>query len=738
MTPLRPRTLLIRYGMAVLAVLLVLLLKLAIPALARTDFPFTLFLAAILFGSWFGGIGPGLAATVLAALVADYYFLPPIGSVFVGADHEQLRLLQFVIEGCFISLLSGMRHHYLHLLHRKIEELRVTLNSIGHAVVTTDARGAVDYLNPAAEILTGWQPDEAAGRPLAEVLSLIEEGTGRTIEPPVAEAVQTGRPAWLSAPTLLVNRKGGDRPVDGNASPIRGPGGNVLGAVLVLRDTTDRRRAEARIRAAHRRTAAILESITDAFWTVNRAWRFTYVNARAREYLRLPEGDLRGKVLWEVVPQLAGTVFEEQLRTAQGDRIVTQFEALFPPTGGWMDVRAYPSDLGLSVYFQDITPRKLVEEELRRLLEQLETERAKLRAVLVNLPAAVLLAEAPSGRVVLTNPFGRRLFGPSSNGDAAKSGEWVAFHPDGRRVTAPEAPLARALGGTTVSGEEFQTQLGDGRTAWLRASAAPIRRQDGRVSGAVAVFDDVSREKQAEELLRTRLLTRLATIQEDERRRIARELHDETGQLLTALILGLKALRDRVAELGTQVDGLCHGFTPLQELAEQVGRATHRVAWELRPTALDDLGLARALRGGVEQWAERAGVAADFHCDLGPDRLPPEVETHLYRIVMEGLTNVGKHAGAGRVSVILERRRDHLLVIVEDNGRGFDPEAIRQAASGQHKLGLFGMQERALLVRGTFQIESAPGQGTTVFVRVPLPGEEKGNNGEDNSRAAGG
>jgi PAS domain S-box-containing protein len=735
MKPLRPRTELIRYGMAVLAVLLVLGLKLAVPALARTDFPFTLFLAAILFGSWYGGIGPGLVATVLAALLADYYFLPPIGSVFVGGEHEQLRLLQFVIEGFFISVLSGMRHHYLHLLHRRVEELRVTLNSIGHAVVTTDAHGAVDYLNPAAEALTGWQPAEAAGRPLGEVLNLTDEGTGRTVEPPVAEAVRTGQPAWLTKPTLLVNRKGGDRPVDGNAAPLCGPGGDVLGAVLVLRDITDSRRAEARLRAAHRRTATILESITDAFWTVNRAWRFTYLNARAREYFRLPTGDLRGQVLWDVVPELGGTVFEEQLRTALGDRTVTQFEALFPPTGGWMDVRAYPSDLGLSVYFQDITPRKLVEEELRRLLDQLEAERAKLRAVLVNLPAAVLLAEAPSGRVVLANPLGRRLFGPSANGATQESGEWVAFHPDGRRVAAPEAPLARALDGTTVSGEEFQTQLGDGRTAWLRASAAPIRRQDGRVSGAVAVFDDVSREKQAEELLRTRLLTRLATIQEDERRRIARELHDETGQLLTALILGLKALRDRVADSVAQADSLCHAFMPLQELAEQVGQATHRVAWELRPTALDDLGLARTLRGGVEQWAERAGVSADFHCDLGPARLPSDVETHLYRIVMEALTNVGKHAGAGRVSVILERRRDHLLTIVEDNGHGFDLEAVRRAASAEHKLGLFGMQERAALVGGTFQIESNPGQGTTVFVRVPLS-SDKGENGEDDSRAA--
>src|SRR4029077_15011931 len=105
-----------------------------------------------------------------------------------------------------------MRHHYLPLLHRRVEELRVTLNSIGHAVVTTDARGAVDYLNPAAEALTGWPPAEAAGRPVGAVLNLTDEGRGGTLEPPGAEAVRTGQPTWLTKSTLLVNRRGGDRP----------------------------------------------------------------------------------------------------------------------------------------------------------------------------------------------------------------------------------------------------------------------------------------------------------------------------------------------------------------------------------------------------------------------------------------------------------------------------------------------------------------------------------------------
>src|SRR5205823_191445 len=122
--------------------------------------------------------------------------------------------------------------------------------------------------------------------------------------------------------------KGGDRPVDGNAAPLRGPGGEIRGAVLVLRDITPRRESEARLREAHRNTAAILESVTDAFCAFNRAWRFTYVNAHAADYFARPPAELLGQVIWDAMPYLRGTIFEEQLRTALGDRTAAKFEAL--------------------------------------------------------------------------------------------------------------------------------------------------------------------------------------------------------------------------------------------------------------------------------------------------------------------------------------------------------------------------------------------------------------------------
>ena len=162
-------------------------------------------------------------------------------------------------------------------------------------------------------------------------------------------------------------------------------------------------------------------------------------------------------------------------------------------------------------------------------------------------------------------------------------------------------------------------------------------------------------------------------------------------------------------------------FVKLQEAIHQLGSETHRIALELRPTALDDLGLHSALLNYVEEWSERSRVEVDFQtAGLELRRLDPELETALYRIVQEALTNVVRHAHARHVGVVLECRQDLLVVIVEDDGEGFDVESVLASASLARKMGLMGMRERVALVGGTMEIESGAGQGTTLLVRVPL------------------
>ena len=200
-------------------------------------------------------------------------------------------------------------------------------------------------------------------------------------------------------------------------------------------------------------------------------------------------------------------------------------------------------------------------------------------------------------------------------------------------------------------------------------------------------------------------LRRVVEAQELERKRLARELHDETGQALTSILLGLRSLDEGPAT------------AQVRELVVSTLQDVRRLAVELRPKALDDFGLVPALERLLETFAEQSGMAAELEARIGSERLPPEVETALYRIVQEALTNVVKHAGARHVSVTLTLKAGSVVAVVEDDGEGFAPGDVAVTSDGG--LGIVGMRERVALLGGRLEIESAPGAGTTLVVEVP-------------------
>ena len=228
--------------------------------------------------------------------------------------------------------------------------------------------------------------------------------------------------------------------------------------------------------------------------------------------------------------------------------------------------------------------------------------------------------------------------------------------------------------------------------------------------------DDLKRAEKARaerDRLRAQLLERVIHAQEDERKRISRELHDETGQALTALMVGLRAVRDLCPDPEIRARA-----TDLRELAAQTLDEVHNLALELRPSALDDLGLTAALDRYVVDFSKRYQVNVDFAVHgIESSRLPAPIEIALYRIIQESLTNIVRHADATMASVLIEIRDGHVIAIVEDNGRGFDPSA---KVGNRAKLGLYGMQERVKLLGGSFTIESTMGSGTSIFIDFPL------------------
>lgn len=202
--------------------------------------------------------------------------------------------------------------------------------------------------------------------------------------------------------------------------------------------------------------------------------------------------------------------------------------------------------------------------------------------------------------------------------------------------------------------------------------------------------------------------------QENERQRIARELHDSLGQYLTIMQLEF----DEIARGSGSAEKVRSGVSRLKELASSVGNEINRLAWEIRPTSLDDLGLQTAVEQLLEEWQARSGLAFDLQLMLDNRRLPPTVETTLYRVLQEAINNVVKHADARRVGIILEVSGNEVSLIVEDDGKGFVWED--QASPPSSRLGLLGIRERLALVGGRLEIETGQGRGTTLIVHAPL------------------
>jgi signal transduction histidine kinase len=266
-----------------------------------------------------------------------------------------------------------------------------------------------------------------------------------------------------------------------------------------------------------------------------------------------------------------------------------------------------------------------------------------------------------------------------TRGIGARAGLWVPLLVHGR-------PIGVLTAYDKLSTADARFEHDDVRLAETFASRAAV---------AVELSERVERDA----------LRRIVAAQELERQRLARELHDETGQALTSILLGLKQLEGAEAE----------SVARLRELVVATLQDVRRLAVELRPKVLDDFGLVPALERLTTGFAEHTGIAVDLEAGSITDRLPPEVETAIYRIVQEALTNVAKHSSARRASVLLTRADGTIKAVIEDDGQGFDPEA--GLGDG---VGLIGMRERIELLDGTLAVESSETSGTTVAVEVPV------------------
>lgn len=247
----------------------------------------------------------------------------------------------------------------------------------------------------------------------------------------------------------------------------------------------------------------------------------------------------------------------------------------------------------------------------------------------------------------------------------------------------------------------------------FRVRAQHVRSGDREIDALIDTFNNMLDAVERYRSQLHELSMRSVTAQEEERKRVSRELHDDTAQALTAQLLRLKAVEARGGTADPAV------LADLIQITAQTLEGVRHMAHELRPPSLDDLGLLASLEGLAAQYQERFGLPVRLHAARTKRQLPPQVNLVVYRIVQEALTNVAKHAGATEAIVTLDLHPDRLEVRISDDGLGFNPDSLNQP-TGTGGLGIFGMHERAALVSGALKIDGAPGEGTTVHLTVPL------------------
>ena len=393
--------------------------------------------------------------------------------------------------------------------------------------------------------------------------------------------------------------------------------------------------------------------------------------------------------------------FYRQIKRAMEEGVTTEFETISPAMGGWVAGRAYPSREGLSVYFQDVTEHRRTQEELRGSRDQL--------AAILRGAAEGITAQDPSGKVIYANEAAARLTGFTSVQDVVQSppdgliARYELLDEEGRPFPADRLPGRRALNGEEGAEEVLRFRiLATGEERWAIVQATPIFGEQGTVRMAVNIIRDITEGKRAEESLRR--------ITEAERKRIAHDLHDGVLQDLsyTAAAIGMIML---------QTEG-----TQQKEQLQSVIDAVRRGARGLREV-VNDLRLeeeeGRPFREIVESVVRRnRTMAKDVEISMDveervPDTLLGETGMQASRIIQEALTNARRHAGAKRISVGLRMDGDDLIVEVADEGVGFGPETLPG-------VGLGSMRERAAVIGGDLEIESAKKRGTKVRLRIPL------------------
>jgi len=606
------------------------------------------------------------------------------------------------------------------LATRKLREseARATrvLESIGDAVIVTDAKTRVIRMNPVAEGLTGWTAAEANGRPLTEVFHAVDETTRQIIENPADKSKRLGTSTAFANHTVLIRSDGAETPIDDSAAPIRDHEGKITGAVLVFRDIRERRAAERERDAIAKQLQQVLDATTDGVLSLDRSWRMTYANRRAQELLAA-SGDLVGKNLWQTFP---GTIYDgspyvEHYNRVMNERVSGQFEAFYPePLNAWYSTMAQPAEDGIILFFRDVTQQ-------RREAEALRDSEARLSAIYsASLEYIGLLT--PAGAILDCNRASLE-FGGNTREEVIGTNFWESpwfIHTPGAPEMVRQA-IALAASGKFVR-QEVTLMRPTGEAIPFDFSLAPVRDATGKVVFLVPEGRDITELKQAEAaLIQSEKLAAVGRLASS----IAHEINNPLESVMNLIYL---ARQYAVApEAQRFLDTADQEIRRVSIIANQTLRFHKQPS---NPQAIGCSELISSVLGIYEGKLKNAGIEIEGRyraehpvvCFEGDIR---QVLNNLVGNAIDAMPSGGRLLLRSRTGTDWPTGRKGLVLTIADNGIGIDPQILKKIFDpffttkgiGGTGLGLWVSQEIAERHHGALRVRSGQRKGSsgTVF-----------------------
>ncbi|MBI3189433.1 MAG: PAS domain S-box protein [Ignavibacteriales bacterium] len=601
-------------------------------------------------------------------------------------------------------------------LHISEERYRNLVVNSPDIIFTLSPEGYITSLNPAFESLTGWLRYDWIGKQFLHLLhpddipvakerfQMLLQGETHS---PLEWRFYSQSGQYLTceiSSTVLLER------------------GQIISILSFARDVTQRKRAEEKYQL-------LLESAPDGIVLVNDKGEITLVNNQTEVLFGYSRNELLGKLIESLLPQRYRSHHQTHRKSYYTNPLVRPMGIGLELYGLRKDGTEFPVEISLSP--QETIEGTIVMAAIRDISERKQAEQLQsYLASIVESSDNAIIGRTLDGTIMSWNPGAENIFGFRADETIGKTS---SFFIPGKEESRFNKLLANVKEGKRVIHFETERIRKDGKSIALSLTLSPIKDRLGNITGFSTVAHDITEEKELRSLLENAARQRAEDLrrftysiqhaQEEERQRIARELHDDLGQRLSGIKLNLEIIVDTISP--KQRKATKH-IEIVKHQVDELLTDVRRISSNLRPTALDDFGLAIAIKLLCKEFEKtyQMSIECNIH-DTSTQRYNPHIEIAVYRITQESLSNITRHANTKFAHVELQLREKRCVLDVSDSGTGFEPSTLPPSTLPGHRFGLLGMRERAEFLGGMFLLQSASNKGTRIHVEIPLEQEEE-------------